>query len=701
MSSKSIKNTIALWAGLCLLVTSGILVLHSSFTARATAIRAAREKILNAARAEGNRIEAEIEEAMVAARTLAQALASVKTAGSKLSRETVNLMLKAVLERNPAFVGVYTAWEPNAFDGQDARFVDAAGHDGTGRFIPYWNRNKEETVIVEPLIDYENHATNATGQRLGEYYLLPRETKNECIIEPYIYPVQGADTLITSLVVPVVVNGVFMGIAGVDLPLSFLQAIVDNQTVAAWDGAQYIVSQGGLIAAATLRPDLAYQPLQAAFPADWRQHLALIQKGAERVSDDGRRLTVLTPIRVGESFTPWSVMITVPGREILAAAAATMWREIGLGVGGISVALLLLWIIANNIAKPIRQTVAVAQRIAQGDLANARRTVAGLLSRRIKAGGQAGPALPASAAEAREDETGALILAMATMTDKLSSLVGQVQRSCVQLVSTASAIARASQQQEVSVTDFGALTVEIVTAVREISVTAAELAKTMEEVKATALATSALADQGRTGLLEMEASMRQLAAATGEIGAKLTVINRKAGSINSMVTTIIKVADQTNLLSLNAAIEAEKAGENGLGFAVVAREIRRLADQTTVATVDIEQTVRQMQGSVSDGVVEMGKFSKEMTRGVKVVGEISRQLEMILAQVEVLAPQFETVNEGMRAQTAGAQQISAAMSKLSAGARATSESILQFNQATDQLKQSADQLQAEAAQFKV
>lgn len=700
MHWKSIKNTIALSAGLCLSVTIGVLVLHSSYAARQTAILSARDKLLNAARAEGNRLEAHVEEAMVAARTLAQALSSAKTGGTVLSRDTVNLMLKAVLERNPGFAGVYTAWEPDAFDGQDARHVNTPGHDATGRFIPYWNRNEEENIVVEPLLGYENTATNAHGGRIGDYYLLPRETKNECIIEPYLYPVQGKATLMTSLVVPIVVNGAFVGIAGIDLPLHSIQQLVDRQLFSYRGARVYIVSHLGQIAAAAGRPDWMGQPLRAVSPNDWEAHLELIRKGVEKVERDDDWLAVFTPLRVGESFTPWSVVTMVPAREIVEPAEAVMWREIVLGVLCLGVALALLWLIANNIAKPISRTIDVAQTIAEGDLAKAHTAVAALMRRRMRGCGGRSDAMPATAA-ARQDETGKLIVAMGAMIDKLSSLAGQVQRASVQLVGTAADIAQAAQVQETSVTDFGELTVEMMTASREISATSRQLAQTMEDVKATATDTGVLADKGRTGLRGIETSMRQLGTATTDISSKLTVIDEKAKAITSMVTTIVKVADQTNLLSLNASIEAEKAGENGVGFAVVAREIRRLADQTSAATVDIERTVKQMQSAVSAGVTEMDKFSKAMTLGVEVVGGISLQLGMILEQVKILAPRFETVNEGMRAQTAGADHISEAISKLSAGARATSESILKFNRASEQLTQAAQNLQAEAERFKV
>src|SRR6202035_4467505 len=113
-----------------------------------------------------------------------------------------------------------------------------------------------------------------------------------------------------------------------------------------------------------------------------------------------------------------------------------------------------------------------------------------------------------------------------------------------------------------------------------------------------------LAHKGRLGLKGMETSMQNLSASSDSISSKLTTIRAKAARINSVVTAITKVADQTNMLSLNASIEAEKAGEAGVGFAVVAREIRRLADQSAQSTLDIEQIVEEMQEAVASGVSE-------------------------------------------------------------------------------------------------
>ena len=195
--------------------------------------------------------------------------------------------------------------------------------------------------------------------------------------------------------------------------------------------------------------------------------------------------------------------------------------------------------------------------------------------------------------------------------------------------------------------------------------------------------------------------MKQLMESTGSISAKLGIIRDKSESINAVVTTITKVADQTNLLSINAAIEAEKAGEYGRGFLVVAREIRRLADQTAVATLDIENMVRLMQDAVSAGVMQMDKFGGEFRSGVERVKEINCQTGRIIEEVEGLTNRFQSVNEGMRSQSVAARQINEAMVPVANGTKETQVSLEEFIKATAYLRQSVELLNQEIAQFTV
>ena len=301
----------------------------------------------------------------------------------------------------------------------------------------------------------------------------------------------------------------------------------------------------------------------------------------------------------------------------------------------------------------------------------------------------------------RQDEFGALGQAFNGMADDLASLFGEVQKSGIRVTSSVTEIAATAKEQQTTANEIAVTTTEIGATSREISATSRELVKTMRDVSLVGEQTAALAGDGQTGLARMEETMRRVVDAASSINAKLGVLNEKAGNINQMVITITKVAAQTNLLSLNAAIEAEKAGEYGRGFAVVASEIRRLADQTAVATYDIEQMVKEIHSAVSAGVMGMDKFSEEVRRGMAELGQVSGQLTQIIHQVQALAPRFDAVNEGMQAQATGAEQISEALTQLGQAARQTVESQAQSSRAIEDLNQVSSGLRSGVSRFKL
>ena len=302
---------------------------------------------------------------------------------------------------------------------------------------------------------------------------------------------------------------------------------------------------------------------------------------------------------------------------------------------------------------------------------------------------------------ARKDEFGAVETGFNDMMAELTSLVSQAQRSSVQVTTSVTEIAATSKQQQATATETAATTTEIGATSREIAATSRDLVRTMTEVSTAADQASVLAGSGQQGLARMEETMHSVMGAADLVNAKLAILNEKAGNINQVVVTIVKVADQTNLLSLNAAIEAEKAGEYGRGFAVVATEVRRLADQTAVATYDIEQMVREIQSAVSAGVMGMDKFSEEVRRGMSEVQQIGEQLSQIIHQVQALAPRVLMVNEGMQAQATGAEQINHALVQLGDASSQTVESLRQASFAIDELSQVAVGLRSGVSRFKV
>ena len=372
----------------------------------------------------------------------------------------------------------------------------------------------------------------------------------------------------------------------------------------------------------------------------------------------------------------WGLSVQQDIGEAMAMVSEQRWTMLGILAAILLPTLLIALAVARSISRPIQTAVAAAERVASGDL-----------SATLSAEGS--------------DEISKLINALGQMVNYLNSLIGQVQRSTIDLVSTANSLSAMTKTQSEEVSNLGSTTTEIAAATKEISATSEELLSTMSGITEVADHTTELANSGQSSLGDMEGAMRTLADATHSISSRLGLINEKANTISSVTTTITKIADQTNLLSLNASIEAEKAGEYGLGFAVLAREIRRLADQTAVATLDIEQMVKEMQDSVTGGVMEMDKFSEQVSRSVSDTHDISLRFGEIIQQVQALLPQFDAVHEGMRSQSAGAKQIRDSMVTLTDSVRVSAQALDETTSATQRLEGAIDELRSEISSFKL
>ncbi|HBE20606.1 MAG TPA: methyl-accepting chemotaxis protein [Cyanobacteria bacterium UBA11149] len=301
----------------------------------------------------------------------------------------------------------------------------------------------------------------------------------------------------------------------------------------------------------------------------------------------------------------------------------------------------------------------------------------------------------------QKDEIATLQNAFYTMNQDLNALIQRIQKSGIQIAQSANQIAASGKELEATVAEQLVSTNQVTNTSQQIAATSRDLVKTMEQVSVMSEQTAIAASNGQEGLTQIELVMRQLVEAAQLISAKLYIMNEKAHTIGRVVTSIAIVADQTNLLSLNAALEAEKAGEYGKGFSVVAREIRRLADQTAVSTLEIEQMIKEMQAAVTIGVREMDKFNESVVNSVAEVERIGEEISAVIARVQGLIPRFEQANYRVEEQSEGASQISNAMEQLSLTAQQTADSLAETSHALERLNQAAQELESEISRFKI
>ncbi len=618
----------------------------------------------------------------------ARALAAQQEAGLFGQRALTIEVLKGQLAADDNITAAYVAYEPNA-DGKDGIAATADPKewmDASGRFIPYPFRDWQagDAIGVKPLVDFESSL----------YYDGVRRAFAEAgravtvVTEPYVYDGQ----LVVEQSHPIVIDGRFRGIGAVDRALAGIEAMV--RASAREVGAEmYLVSSRGRFIVATEDPEIVagsaaassgVGQLRTTVVAESRlaDMLAPLIRGAD---DDAFVENCIHPRDGSEMLAAavridsggWTLVCAKPREVVVAPIRAEVWTSAAFAFGGLALSAGFVGWIAVSTGRRVRAAAIAADAIADGDLS-------------------------CSVQECRlGDEAGVLLRSLQRMKGNLNGLLAGVRSAGVTLDSSALELSATSREQESVAHRFGESSAQIAAATRQISATGVELARTMADVDGAVERTSALADDARGNLGSVDGTIRELAEATGSIAAKLSAISERASSINGVVTTIAKVADQTNLLSVNAAIEAEKAGEQGRGFLVVAREIRRLADQTAGATVDIESMVREMQSAVGAGVMEMDRFSEKVRRGVDEVVASSRQMAEIIAQVERNAERIRSVSDGMDSQSQGAQTISESMGALATAAKRAVDSAEEFGRTAGDLQRASQVLRQSVGAFKL
>jgi len=678
----NMQQKIGIWSGICLMVTVGLIISYSAITLRNEATSARSEAIENAKVLAGEvgekfagKIKVELEGAMDTARTLAQTLSGIKDEDNpiELGREEVNSILTIVLDRNPQFVGTYTAWEINAFDDMDSGYLNDDGHDATGRFIPYWNRNEAGDIAVEALIDYDKEGA-------GDYYQLPKKTKTECIIDPYVYPVQGKDTLITSLVVPILANETFYGIAGIDLQLDFLQELTDN-TKDLYDGVAkvLVISSNGTLAGITGQAELVGKHMKAVHK-NWEEYNEYIQKEQKQIEIADAHISVLIPIKIGLATTPWGVNILVPMEKVTSKADSQMrdtmkkmWVMIIISVVCVLAVLILMWFVAGSISRPVKNVVAGLKDAAEGD---------GDLTKRLDV--------------KSKDEVGNLSRWFNVFIKKIQGIISNISENSDHLDLSSSDLLSISKEMSEGADKMSSKSNSVAAAAEEMSSNMTSVAAAVEQSSTNISMVSAAAEEMTATISEISENTEKTRFTSNKAVSRakkasenISHLSNSAKEIGKVVETITEISEQTNLLALNATIEAARAGDAGKGFAVVAGEIKNLAKQTAEATLEIKEKIENIQNSTSDTVGEIEEVTVE-------ISSVNEMIDTVAAAVEEQSVTTKEIANNVTQAAQGIQEVTENVTLSSTVANEISRDITDVNQTANEMSASSTQVDKSA-----
>ncbi|AET69445.1 methyl-accepting chemotaxis protein [Desulfosporosinus orientis DSM 765] len=623
-----LRNRIMISTGFVVIVSFVIVIFLVGIKAQTMAKTSAYEIADRTAEQYASQVTNELNSSMDATRTLASTFKGMKET-NMVQRSSMNAMIVDVLKDNPKFMATWTLWEPNALDGNDSAYVNQPGHDATGRFIPYWNRGNGE-ITLEALVDYDKPGA-------GDYYLVPKETKEETLVEPYDYPINGKTVLITSVVVPIInAQGTFLGVAGTDLELSAIQKMIAGIKPLKTGSASLFSNKGVYVAdpdSEKIGQDVGDVAVKEA-----------ISKGSVYSVTDDNYYRVYAPIKVGNSTTPWSIMISVPMSTVLEQADSIRNFSILVALVAILAIGIVLFIVSSNITKPIVHTSKVLKDISEGE---------GDLTQRLENQGKNEVGELASYFNRFIENIHSIVKEVSvtaenlgSTSEELSAAAEEATASSEQVANTLGQLADGASEQAIAVGNTSKV-------IEQLSVNAQQVAENAENVNQSSSKAAQAAEVGALQAENAVQKIQQIQEVSEQTAEVVNQLGQKSTEIGQIVDVIRGIAEQTNLLALNAAIEAARAGEQGRGFAVVAEEVRKLAEQSSSSTAQIATLIGNIQRETERAVGVMEKGKVEVAAGVQAVNQAGESFQTIVGEVNSVVAQIKQVTDAAQHMAAG------------------------------------------------
>lgn len=659
-----------------------------------------KEAVYDQLRAEssgyGNKIASYINSAYQSPLAIASTLQkSILSNQTPLSRSQVNELIAAQLAANTNISSFYSQFEANGFDGNDAAFLDSEADYNAmnaGSLEIYWVRNRQQELIqyrIENAQEKYADSLNEFGIREAEWYLCAKDNKKPCAMEPYMYEIEeGYEELMTSLTVPILINNEFRGVVGVDVNLPKFQQLAEDLSKSLFKGAAKVtlVSQTGLIVGSSHYSQHTARPLKEALPEKSDRYLQLSDEN--NLFETDTLFVISKDIRIEASESTWQFIIELP-KDVAMARAYALVNELEESFTNINTQQIILALIVTFIAAGIMAWIikSIIQPLYE-------------LRKRIDNLASADGDLTQSITLETHAELIALSGGFNLFLQKLKSMINELKTVSDEVrnsSTTSEQISRKTnsntnqQQQEIS---------SVVTATNEMSATSHEVSRLAVSSADGAKQAQDIIHRSQSTLSTAVDGVRSLSQDMSLASDSISQVASRSEDITRIIDVIKAIAEQTNLLALNAAIEAARAGEQGRGFAVVADEVRSLASKTQNSTDEINTMIQSLQSEVSKAVTIIDNSSAKAEESVEQTHQAFSSLEEVVTTTTSITDNADQVAAAAEEQSQVAEEINKNLTIIGDAADTLAELAQQSDASNQHLITQVDSLDQQLGQLR-